>query len=83
METYTETVLRYRVMRHTKYPKAHEAEMRIKGMDPDNMWALVWSFNDLADAEETLRIEKANAMSYETWKVVDGGEDITIDRPVY
>jgi len=50
METYTETVHRFRIFRHEEQPEEHKARLRIMGIDPDDNWQLVWSFADKRSA---------------------------------
>ena len=83
METYRETVGRYRVMRHTELPDYYKAEYRAAGIDPDDNWALIWSFNDEAAAAKKLAELVAKAPSIWTFKLVDAGGPETIERPVY
>ena len=83
MNTYREPVGRYRIMRHDDLPESHKEAYRERGVDPDTIWALIYSMNDLEAAEETLRIENERAAEWETWKLVDAGEATEIERPIY
>ena len=83
MSTYQEPVYRYRIMRHDDLPEEHKAAYRAEGINPDEIWRLIYSTGDLEAAEETLRIETERAADWETWKLVDAGTDETIERPVY
>lgn len=80
MQTYNETVLRFRVMRHDDLPEAHKEAYREKGINPDELWNLVYSFNDEADAIDTMKMEEGNSAPWETFKIVDGGEATVIKR---
>lgn len=84
MQTYKETVLRYRVVRHTEYDAATKASFRLNGIDPDDNWSLVWSFEDLESAERQAERDRKifKAPTY-TIKVVDNGEASVIERPIY
>lgn len=83
--TYEEPVGRFRLLRHEELPEAHKAELRIKGIDPDDNWSLVWSFHEREPAETCLAQERAHAAKWQTWKLVDAGPDApkTITRYVY
>jgi hypothetical protein len=81
--TYTETILRFRVVVHEELPEEHKAQYRLHGIDPDNNWRLIWSFHDLADAEAQLAIENERKASFQTWKIVDAGQAETIERQAW
>ncbi len=81
--TYQETVLRFRVMCHEELPEAHKEAYRARGIDPDDLWKLVYSFNEEADALDTLKMEQENAAPWETYKMVDAGEATTVTRSVF
>ena len=83
METYTETVNRYRIMRHDDLPEGHKAELRAHGIDPDTRWSLIWSFDDERMATEMFESCQDDAASWETFKMVDAGEATTIERGVW
>jgi hypothetical protein len=83
MNTYNETVLRYRILRHDELPEAHKAAYRERGIDPDDNWSLVWSFSSEEAANECLADELVNAASWQTFKLVDAGEATTITRPIW
>ena len=84
METYKEKVLRWRIMYHEELPEAHKASYRLSGIDPDNLWSLSWSFEDEADAVEMLdKIERRKAFKWRTYKIVDGGEAVEIERSAW
>jgi hypothetical protein len=78
--TYQERVGRYRILKHEELPEAHKAEYRINGIDPDTLWTLVWSFDTLEAAEEMLKEEQGFAASWQTYKLVDGGQAEVIER---
>jgi len=81
--TYTETILRYRIVRHDELPEAHKQAMREQGIDPDTRWGLIYSFADREAAERCLEREQANARDWETWKLVDAGRETTIERQAW
>ena len=82
-QTYTETVNRYRILRHDDLPAAHKAAYRAEGIDPDDLWSLVWSFTDLDAAQACLAQSQADAASFQTFKLVDAGAATTIERPIW
>lgn len=92
MQTYTETVLRYRVLKHEDLPEGHKEAMRARGVDPDTRWSLFASADTL-EAAEAIRADhqadhdrfaaRHNCAPFETYKVVDAGEAASIERPVY
>jgi hypothetical protein len=81
--TYTETVERYRILRHEELPEAHKAEYRLRGIDPDDLWGLIWSFKDEQAAKTQLEHELRMAAKWQTYKLVDAGAATTIERPIY
>lgn len=83
METYQERVGRYRIMRHEELPDRHKAEYRIRGIDPDDLWSLIWSFDDLKSAEEELERANAHKPDFYTYKLVDGGQTEYIERSTW
>lgn len=83
MNTYQERVGRYRILKHEDMPEAHKAEYRINGIDPDTLWTLVWSFDDLIAANDCLKDEQGYAASWQTYKLVDGGHPTTIERTTW
>lgn len=83
METYKERVMRYRILRHDELPEAHKAEMRINGIDPDDSWNLIWSFNDKEAAATCLAECIEDAASWMTYKMVDAGQETVIERPIW
>jgi hypothetical protein len=80
MTTYTETVLRYQIQRHDELPEEHKAALRERGIDPDERWLLIYSFDKLEDAEIALTAEREDACSWETFRLVDAGEAQQIER---
>ena len=82
-KTYKEDVGRFRILRHTDQPEEHKAALRAGGMDPDDVWSLIWSFNDEAAARCQLLICQDDAHKSETYKLVDNGEASVIERPIY
>lgn len=83
MNTYNETVYRFRIMRHDELPEAHKTALRERGIDPDDRWSLIYSFKHAADAAEELTRCEADAADWETYRLVDALEDTIIERPVY
>lgn len=84
-EYYTETVLRYRVLRREIITDARRrAEYAINGMDPDDTWSLIWSFNNLADAEAQAA-EEREIFGEDRWVVAvkDAGQTEHIKRMVW
>lgn len=83
METYQEPIYRYRILRHDDLPEAHKAAYREEGIDPDNLWSLIWSFKNLEDAEKCLAECDESKAEWETYKLVDGGQTEYVTRPIY
>lgn len=81
--TYTETVKRYRIVRHEELPPEHKASYRLRGINPDDLWSLIWSFDTLEAAELTLAACNAKKASFQTFKLVDGGKTETFERVAY
>lgn len=75
-----EHVARYRIMRHEELPEAHKAQYRINGIDPDTNWSLIWSFDDVADAQDQLIECNTYKGSFQTYKIVDAGAESFIER---
>jgi len=82
-ETYKERVNRWRIMRHDELPEAHKAEYRLSGINPDDLWSLIWSFESEDEARRCLAECEINKASWQTHKLVDGGEAIEIERSVW
>lgn len=78
METYQEKVLRYRIYRQTT-SKAH--------IEAGAGFGLYYSTNDYSDAVRVLTQELQDDLNYNSplynYKIVDGYEQETIERPVY
>jgi len=82
-ETYQERVGRYRIIRHEELPAAHKAEYRLRGIDPDNNWSLIWSFDEPASAEKCLEDCNLTKASFQTYKLVDAGQTEYIERTMW
>lgn len=82
MNTYTETVYPFRVLRHEELPEEHKASLRLNGIDPDDNWSLIWSFQTREAAENQLKWENENKAEWQTFKLVEG-ELEEIERPVW
>jgi len=82
-ETYKERVNRFRIMRHDELPEAHKAEYRLSGINPDNLWSLIWSFETEASARQCLAECEIRKAKWQTYKMVDGGEAIEIERSAW
>lgn len=83
MSMYIETVLRYRILRHTELPEEYKAEYRLRGLDPDDIWSLIYSFREEQPALDCLVECQKNAPKICTYKLVDAGADELIDRPIW
>lgn len=81
MKTYQERINRFRILRHEDLPEAHKAEYRLNGIDPDNLWALIWSFETLERAEEMLASLNEDKPRFYTYKLVDAGAPEIVERP--
>lgn len=81
--TYKERVLRWRILRHDELPEAHKAEYRLNGIDPDNNWSLIWSFETEEAAKDQLADCIKHAAKWQTYKLVDGGGEIEIERSIW
>ncbi|MBT1509374.1 hypothetical protein KIP88_02570 [Bradyrhizobium sp. SRL28] len=82
-ETYKERVNRWRIMRHDDLPEGHKAEYRAAGINPDELWSLIWSFESEEAALKCLADEEAHAAKWQSFKIVDGGEAVEIERSVW
>jgi len=80
IRTYRETVYRYRVMKHEELPEEHKALHREHGVDPDHVWSLVWSLETKEDAIEMLTELRSKAPWWQTFRIIDGGAETTIER---
>ena len=83
MNTYTETVYQYRILRHEELPEEHKAYYRSRGINPDHNWSLIWSFKTFEDAMKQLGKLQEKAPSFYTYKVVDAGQTETIEREIW
>lgn len=83
MQTHNETVYRFRIMRHDDLPESHKKAYRERGINPDDVWSLIYSFKNEDDAREELERCNEDAANWETYKIVDNGKDEIIERPVY
>ena len=83
MTTYTETAYRFQILAHDDLPEGHKAEYRAAGIDPDNIWTLIYSFQDLENAEATMALEREDAPSWRTFKLVDAGATQTFQRSAW
>jgi hypothetical protein len=83
MKTYKERVNRWRIIRHDELPEAHKAEYRLAGIDPDDNWSLIWSFETEEDARAQLANCIGSAAKWQTYKLVDGGEATEIERSIW
>ena len=82
-DTYEERVGRYRILRHDELPDRHKAEMRLNGIDPDDCWSLIWSFDTEQAANDQLADCIEHAASWQTYKLVDNGEPSVITRQAW
>jgi hypothetical protein len=82
MPTYIEHINRYRILRHEELPEAHKAEYRLSGIEPDDLWSLIWSFNDEAEAIKCLAEynDRPDKPSFYTYKMVDAGKEEDVER---
>lgn len=76
-----EKVLRYRILRHEEIPVEYKEECRSRGIDPDNNWVLIWSFDRREDAEAMLKkyLQDPHKPDYYQYKLVDGGGTTYVD----
>lgn len=82
-QTYKEKVNRWRIMRHDELPEAHKAEYRLSGINPDDLWSLIWSFESEPAAINMLADLNGRKASWQTYKLVDGGEAMEIERNIW
>ena len=75
--TYQEPIGRYVVEKLENYEGLPEfrAELKLKGMDPDNNWLLVWSFEEEQLACEKMSSQSACDRLHRRWRVRDRGAD--------
>lgn len=81
--TYKELVYRWRVMRHEDLPEGHKAAYRAEGINPDDLWSLIWSFKAEADALKCIADANVSKPSFWTYKLVDGGATTEIERSIW
>ena len=70
---HTETIYRYRILKHEELPESHKEALRQRGINPDTRWSLVYSFEKLNDAIFTLEECNYTKADYETYKLKDAG----------
>lgn len=82
MATYQERINRFRILRHEDLPESHKAEYRLSGIDPDDLWSLIWSFDNLAAAEAKLAQynDDPDKPAFYTYKLVDAGAAEVVTR---
>lgn len=68
---FIEPIARFRVMYQDVLPAEHQAEYRLRGIDPADMWSLKWSFDCPDAATKCLAGEIERAPSFRTYKMVD------------
>lgn len=81
--TYKEYVGRYRILRHEELPDEHKAQYRLRGINPDEVYSLVWSFDDEMEAHKQLASCIKNALDYQTYFLKDAGASETIERSAW
>lgn len=80
---YTEQVYRYQILAHDELPEAHKQAYLADGINPDDIWSLIFSSQKLDSAEKSLQDLENSAPSWRVYKLVDAGKTTYIDRPVY
>jgi len=84
MATHQEKILRYRILRHEELPERHKEAYRAEGIDPDDMWSLIWSFGTKEAAEQCLADEQFDAPAHWKFKLVDAGVEVEyIERQIW
>ena len=87
--TVTERVNRFVVEYHEDMSDAHKAQYRIRGINPDEVWNLKWSFTTLEAAEKQAQKERdfhvtfCENHGYTQWhtqRVRDLGSAISVER---
>lgn len=68
---FIEPIARFRVMYQDVLPPEHQAEYRLRGIDPATLWSLKWSFDCPDAAARCLDSEVEDAPSFRTYKLVD------------
>lgn len=81
--TYIERVNRYVIERHEELPEEHKAAYRLEGINPDDLWSLIWSFETKEAAEKMLAEEEADAPKFWTYRMRDLGGPIEIERQMW
>ena len=61
-------------------PVEHQASYRLRGMDPDDMWSLIWSFDTIEAAEKCLVDCNEHKASFQTYALKDAGQEEFIER---
>lgn len=89
LPTYEERIERYRIARReANMSEERRADYRLNGIDPDDTWALIWSFRDRDAAEQQLQQERKQladrgyAHLYE-YRLIDAGKAETITRQAW
>jgi len=77
---YFETVQQYVLERQTELPEEMKAEYRIKGVNPDELWELIWSYQTEEAAKLQLAREEAKGSKIWKWRMRDLGGAKTIKR---
>ena len=89
MNPYRERVNQFVVEYHEEVSAEHKAAYRIRGMNPDDIWNLKWSFTTLADAQAQAEVEQKNHNDFcvgygcepwQTYRVRDLGKPVEIER---
>jgi len=83
METYKERVNRWRIIRHEELPEEHKAAYRLEGIDPDDNWSLIWSFETEEAAAKCLADCNETKAKWQTYRMVDGGKTEFIERSMW
>lgn len=83
MSTYKETVYQFRILRHEEMSEERKALYRIEGMDPDDIWSLIFSYVKREDAENCLKDLQSRAPSFYTYRLVDAGKADVIERHIW
>ena len=82
-ETYKERINRWRIMRHEDLPEGHKQAYRAEGINPDDLWSLIWSFETEESATKMLGQLNADKAKWQTYKLVDGGKTEEIERSIW
>ena len=81
--THQERIGRYRIIRHEVLPIEHQAAYRLRGIDPDDLWSLIWSFDDLDSAEKCLDDCNLYKTSYQTYVLKDASKEEYVERNIW